>query len=412
MLPDKFFFERLLAGRMLDQTDTGGRISRPIVRVAVIGIAVGMLVMIVTLGVMNGFQGEIRNKVIGFGSHIRISGYDTNDSWETDSIKQNLPEIQMIRKISGIRHVQAFATKAGIMKSGDQLLGVVLKGVGRDFEWSFFEKKLVSGKSFTLPDTTTDAVLVSNVIAKKMNLEVGKKFRMFFLKDNRSRPRAFRVSGIYETGLESFDDKFILADLRQVQKLNDWDSSLVGGFEIATTDYNRLEALTEEVRENLPIDLNAANIRELQPQIFSWLDLLDTNALIIIVLMLFVSMINMISALIILILDRTNMIGLLKALGAQNQSVMRIFLMHAARLIGKGLLMGNALGLLLCWIQYQFEILHLDQASYYVDAVPVDLVWWHVLALNAAALILCMLALYIPARIITRVSPVRAIRYN
>jgi lipoprotein-releasing system permease protein len=407
------YFERLISGRMLVQGNTSGGMSRPIVRVAVAGIAIGMAVMILTLAVMNGFQKEIRRKVIGFGSHIQITGFDTNESFETDSLSRNQPSVEALKNAAGVRHVQVFATKAGIIKSGDQLMGVVLKGVDRDFDWTFFKQNLKEGEILHLPDTTTDQVLVSRFIANRMQLEIGKKFRMFFLRGNETRQRAFRVAGIYETGLtDGFDDRFIVCDIRQVQKLNNWDSSIVAGFEVLVNNYDSLDYVTDEVRNAIDIDLNAQSIRELTPQIFSWLDVLDVNALIIIMLMRFVSIINMISALIIMILDRANMIGTLKALGSSNGRIITIFMLHSAKLIFLGLLIGNAAGLLLCWLQHQFGWVSLDEVSYYVKIVPISIDWGQLLWVNAWTYISCVVALLIPALIILRITPVRAIRFS
>jgi lipoprotein-releasing system permease protein len=236
---------------------------------------------------------------------------------------------------------------------------------------------------------------------------------MFFLRGNETKQRAFKVAGIYETGMtDGFDDRFILCDIRQVQTLNDWSENTVAGFEVLVDNFDNLETATQEVNESIDIHLIAQSIRELNPQIFSWLDVLDVNAIIIIVLMLFVSMINMISALIILILDRTNMIGIMKAMGATDRKVMRIFLLHAFRLIGLGMLLGNILGFLLCWVQEKFHLVSLDETSYYVKYVPVEINWMHVLLLNAAAVILCQLALFLPALVVTRISPVKAIRFS
>ncbi|MBI3510994.1 MAG: ABC transporter permease [Bacteroidetes bacterium] len=407
------YFERLIAARMLAQTDTSGRMSRPIVRVAVAGIAVGMAVMILTLAVMNGFQNAIERKVIGFGSHIQITGFNNNTSFETDSINRNQPTVEALKKFPEIRHVQVFATKAGIIKAGDQLMGVVLKGVDRDFDWDFFKQNLKEGKILTLPDTISDGIIVSRYIADKLNLKLGKKIKMFFLKGNTTRPRSFHVTGIYETGLtDGYDDRFIICDIRQVQRLNDWDFNTVAGFEVLVNNYNDLEKATENVNDAIDINLNAQSIRELTPEIFSWLDVLNINALIIIVLMLFVSAINMISALIILILDRTNMIGTLKALGATNNNIRKIFLSHAFRLIGLGMILGNAIGLILCWIQYKFQLVSLDQESYYVKTVPIEINWWHFILLNIVTIVICQLALFLPSLIVTRISPVRAIRFS
>ena len=387
--------------------------SRPIVRVAVIGIAVGMMVMILTLAVVTGFQDEIRKKVTGFGSHIQIGPYDTNESYESDSMNRNQPSVEEVKKIPGIRHVQVYATKAGIIKSKEQLLGVVLKGVDRDFDWEFFRKNLVRGNVISFVDTTSDRVMISEYMADKMQLEVGKKFKMFFLSGNRTRPRSFRVEGIYNTGLsDGFDDRFVICDIRQVQKLNDWDSATIAGYEVLVDDYEQLIPLTLEVNNTIDYQLNAQNIREVTPSIFSWLDVLDTNALVIIVLMMFVSMINMVSALLIMIIDRTNMIGTLKAMGATSQTIMRIFLRNASRLIAIGVLAGNILGLSFCYLQKYTGLLKLDESSYYVSQVPIEIVWIDVLLVNLFTVVLCLITLLLPALLVTKITPVRAIRFS
>ena len=406
-------FERMISSRMLTQKDESGRMSRPIVRVAVIGITVGVMVMILTVAVVTGFQDEIRKKVTGFGSHIQIGPFDTNESMESDSMNRNQPSVELVKQIPGIRHVQVFATKAGIIKSKEQLLGVVLKGVGTDFDWEFFKKNLVKGTVLNFPDTATDRVLISQYMADKMQLDVGKKFNMFFLSGSRTRPRSFRVEGIYNTGLtDGFDDRFVICDIRQVQKLNDWDSSTVAGYEILVDDYSRLDSLTVTVNETIDYELNAMNIRELTPSIFSWLDILDVNAAIIIVLMIFVGMINMVSALLIMIIDRTNMIGVLKALGATNWMVMRIFVRNAGRLILVGVLAGNVLGLGLCYLQKFTGFATLDETSYYVSVVPIEIVWQDILLLNGLTILLCTLTLWLPVLLVTRITPVRAIRFS
>lgn len=415
-MAERWLFERLVARRMTSQTAASGRISRPIVRVAVGGIAVGMAVMLLALAVMNGFQSEIRKKVIGFGSHIQITGYDSNESLEADSMSRIQPSVAALGQLPNVRHVQVFATKAGLVKAGDQLSGVVLKGVDRDFDWSFFRHNLREGQLLRLPqhaDSSSTEVLLSRFLSNRLKLGVGDKFRMYFLRGNETRQRAFSVAGIYETGLtDGFDDRMVLCDIRQVQKLNNWGRDAVAGFEVLVTDFDQLEATTEEVRTAIDMNLNAQSIRELTPQIFSWLDVLDVNALIIIALMLFVSMINMISALLILILDRTNMIGTLKAFGAADRQVIRIFLLHASRLIAIGMGIGNVLGLGLCWLQQQFGIAKLDEASYYLKEVPVHIEWGQVLAVNGATFVLCQLALLLPALVVSRISPLKAIRFS
>ncbi len=413
-------FERMISSRMLTQKDESGRMSKPIVRVAQIGIAIGMMVMILTLAVVQGFQDEIRKKVTGFGAHITITAYNTNEgSFDTDSIDSNQPTVESLRNYPGIRHIQAFALKDGIIKNKEQLLGVELKGVGSDFDWDFFKQNLVEGEIFGYPDSIGDRVLVSQYMADKLELEVGKKMKMFFLSDNRSRPRVFVISGIYNTGLtEGYDDKFVLCDIRQVQKLNNWDSTTIAGFEVllgdevAVDNKTELAEITDAVNENIDYALIANNIRDLTPSIFSWLDILDTNALIIIFLMIFVGMINMISALLILIIDRTNMIGVLKALGAGNSMVMKIFMRSGQRMIFAGMLAGNILGIGLCYLQKFTGLIGLDETSYYVKVVPVNIVWTDLLLLNLFTFLTCGVALLLPALLVMKITPVRAIRFS
>ncbi|MGL5891672.1 MAG: ABC transporter permease [Bacteroidia bacterium] len=415
-MAERWLFERLISRRMTAQTAASGRISRPIVRVAVGGIAIGLAIMLLALAVMNGFQGEIRKKVTGFGSHIQITGYDSNESLEADSMSRFQPSVDALKKQPNIRHIQVYATKAGLVKAGDQLSGVVLKGIDRDFDWSFFKQNLREGSIINLPadiDSSSTEVLISRFIARRLKLNVGDKFRMYFLRENETRQRSFKVTGIYETGLtDGFDDRFIICDIRQVQKLNNWSRNAIAGFEVLVNDFGKVDETTEMVRTEIEVNLYAESIRELTPQIFSWLDVLDVNALIIIGLMLFVSMINMISALLILILDRTSMIGILKAMGAADRQIMRVFLLHASKLIAIGMLIGNVLGLGLCLLQKQFGIAKLDEASYYLSSVPVQIEWWQVLAVNGVTFLLCQLALLLPALVVSRISPVKAIRFS
>lgn len=404
---------------MLTQKDESGRMSKPIVRVAVGGIAVGIMVMILTLAVVQGFQDEIRKKVTGFGSHIQITHYDSNISLEADSLNRNQPTVEALKDFPGVRHIQVFAVKAGIIKNKEQLLGVMLKGVDNEFDWDFFRKNLVQGEVFGYPDTVGDRVMVSQYMADKLGLEVDKKIKMFFLSDGRSRARSFTISGIYNTGLtEGYDDKFVLCDIRQVQKLNHWDSTAVAGFEVLldenvpVDDAERLGELTDRVNDELDYELIAENIRDLTPSIFSWLDVLDTNAIIIIVLMIFVGMINMISALLILIIDRTNMIGTLKAMGADSWLVMKIFLRNGSGMILRGVIAGNILGIGLCLLQKYTGLVGLDEQSYYVKVVPIHIVWTDVLLLNVCTILICSLALLLPVLLVTKITPVRALRFS
>ncbi|TND05070.1 MAG: lipoprotein release ABC transporter permease [Bacteroidetes bacterium] len=405
-------FERFIASRILKGSGQS-RFSKPIVRIATIGIAVGMAVMILSLAIMNGFKSEIREKAVGFGAHIQMIHFSTNNSLEADpvTIRQTLAD--SLSKYEGVKHVQPFGAKAGIIKAGDELQGVVLKGVSKNFDWSFFQNNLREGKTFTLSDTgTSDQALISRTIADKMKLTVGKKFRMYFIQDKRQRVRVFKVSGIYQTGMEGFDDVYVLGDMRHVQRLNQWEENQAAGYEVLVNDYRQLEEITDEIRNSLPAELNTVNVRESNPQIFSWLDVIDVNAVIIIGLMLFVGVFNMISALIIIIIEHTSTIGVLKALGSSNWGLEKIFLHAGARLIGRGMIAGNIIGLGLAFLQQKFHLVPLDQESYYVSTVPIRFDWLEYAGLNGLCLLVCILSLLLPALVVLGITPVRAIRFS
>jgi lipoprotein-releasing system permease protein len=420
--------ELFIARRIIFSGVQKGKISRPIVRIAVWGIALGMAVMIVTLAVVTGFQKEIRDKVVGFGSHIQITNYDNNSSLEPAPVKNNSALKKTLAAIPGVGHVQMYGIKAGIIKSQDDILGVVMKGIGKDFNWEFFHHNITEGSGFVAGDTApSNKILISRYIANKLRLKPGDKLRMYFIQANQQRQRAFKVSGIYETGLEGFDNVMVFADIGHVQRLNNWDSTQIAGYEVLLKDFKKMDPINEQINEELaklyPDSLAADSsraltvmqgktIRELNPQIFNWLDFTDTNAVIIIFLMLFVAVINMTSALLILILERTNMIGILKAIGATNRNVRRIFLINAGWLIGQGLLIGNAIGIGLSLIQQKWHLIHLDQESYYVPWVPIHIDWLQMLGINALTLGVCLIVLLLPSLIISRITPVKAIRFS
>jgi len=344
-----------------------GSFSAPVIRIAIISIVIGIAVMIVSVAIVTGFQKQIRDKIVGFGSHIQIAKYDSNNSFEFEPISGNQPFYQTIKQTKGIKNIQVFATKAGIIKTSEQIQGVVFKGVGSDFDWSFFNDKLVSGKPFSTIDTlASNSVIISQNLADLLKIKTGDPLRMYFIIDNMARARRFAVSGIYNTGLAEFDLKFIFGDIRQIQKLNGWSENMVSGFDVYINNFDDLEKLGKEVYREAGYDLNARTIRELYPQMFDWLELQDMNVIIILILMVLVSGMAMISTLLILILERTNMIGVLKALGARNVSIRRIFLYNAAYIIGKGLLYGNIVGISICILQSYFGIIRLPQESYFI----------------------------------------------
>lgn len=403
----ELFIARHIVGRK------AAKFSKPIVQVAIAAIALGLAVMLLAVAILTGFQKEIREKVVGFGSHIQITAYDENFSYETRPISSNQSFYPSLDTVDGIRHIQVFATKAGIIKSDDLIQGVVLKGVDGAYDWSFFSDKLIEGQVFSTADSIkSNQILISRYLASKLKLKCGDRVRMYFVIDNKPRGRRFDIAGIYETGLEEFDKMMVLGDIRHIQKLNKWSADQVTGFEVFIDDFSRLDQLAARVYHEIGFDLNARSIRELQPQIFDWLELQDMNVIIILVLMVMVAAITMISTLLILILERTNMIGILKALGAPDWSIRKMFLYNAAFIIARGLLWGNLAGIGLGLIQQQFGIIRLSQANYFVSKVPVLLDWEPILILNVGTLIICVAMLLIPSYIIARISPVKAIRFN
>lgn len=389
------------------------KITKPIIRISIIAIALGLIVMIVALSIVGGFQREIRNKVIGFGSHIQITSYDSQNTYEASPISIEQDFYPNFNAVDGIKHIQIYANKAGIIKTKEDIYGVVVKGIGDDFDWSFFNEKMVAGESFVVSEQIDNSILLSNHIAIKMKLNVGDKMFLYFIQENgQLRPKDFIVKGIYQTGLEQFDNLYVIADIAHIQKRNGWDSNQVGGFEVLIDNYDELDEIGEYVYDNIDYSLHSTTVKEQHPDIFSWLDLQDYNVNIIILLMIVVAVINIVSALLILILERTNMIGILKALGMPNWNVRKIFLYNAVYLIVKGIIWGNVIGITLCLIQQYFGILTLPEESYYVSEVPIEMDFINILLLNVGTLAVCVLMLLIPSYVITKISPVKAIRFD
>ncbi len=406
MNTEQFIARRLIKGGP-------GSFSAPVIRIAIISVALGLAVMIVSVAIVTGFQRQIREKIVGFGSHIQIAKFDSNNSFEFTPINRNQPFLKTLPQKEGIRNIQVFATKAGIIKTKEQIQGVVFKGVGSDFDWSFFNDKLVSGKPFaTKGDSVSTGVIISKNIADLLKIKLGDPLRMYFIIDNLPRARRFTVTGIYNTGLAEFDLKFIFGDIRQIQRLNGWSDDTISGFDVYINDFAALDKMGKVVYDAIGYDLNSRTIREIYPQIFDWLDLQDMNVAIILILMVLVSGMAMISTLLILILERTNMIGVLKALGARNLSIRRVFLLQAGYIVGKGMLYGNIAGISICLLQKYFSLIPLPQESYFMSVVPINLDILHLLLLNAGTLLACTFMLILPSFIVTRISPVKAIRFD
>ena len=393
--------------------------SRPIIRISVAGIALSLAVMIISVATVTGFKNEIRRKIIGFGSHIQIINFDSNNSFETEPVSENQPFLASLRALPGINHIQVFATKPGIIKTGEAIQGAILKGIGSDFDWDFFSENLVRGETFEVNDSVrTDLVLISDYQSRLLKLEVGDRFGMYFI-DDRPRVRSFEVSGIYRTSLVEFDKQFMLADIKHIQSLNNWDSTQVSGFEILIDNFENLDRLTYEVFTYAGVafdedgsKLRVVNIRERYPQIFDWLGLIDKNVWVLLGLMLIISAFNMISGLLIIILDRTTMIGILKSLGMSNRGVRSIFLYQSGYLMLKGMFWGNLIGAGLCWLQYHFRFMKLNEESYFLSFVPINFNGFNMLLLNLGTLLITMSILILPSMMIARVSPARTIRFD
>lgn len=477
--------------------------------------------MILAVAIVTGFQSQIRDKVIGFGSHIQINSFTANNSFESAPVLIDQPFYHNLDTVDGVRHIQTYATKTGIIQTREEIQGIVAKGVGADFDWSFFEDKIDTGSMLNITaEHKTDSILIPKYLANKLKLSLGDTMTTYFL-HQRMKPKArrFIVGGIYETGLEEFDQQLIICDIKHIQKLNNWgvqayllavadclddsiavsaqangmyqnyeyewfndtwegegphkicptqDTSITvvvtdvskrysgertipdtatlriefnkprgegcackeddfttylstsggsskyysGGFEVLLDDYDDLRKMDDIIYQNISGDFNTVTIVEQFREIFGWLEMIDVNVVVIIILMFVVAAINMSSTLLVLILEKTNMIGILKSMGHRNWNIRKVFLYNAAYLIAKGLFWGNLIGIILCLVQHYFGIIKLPQDSYYISTVPINLDWWHILFLNIGTILVCMWAMLAPSYLITRISPVKAIRFN
>ena len=415
--------------------------SRLIIRLAAVAIALSMTVMIVATALIAGFKNQISKKIFGFWGHIHISDTQINQSLQEAypiSLNQDFyPSLDTIRQVeyldypsfmgirlsnnyashytkAGIRHIQGYALKPGIIETKEEIEGIILKGIGKDFDWEFLNNYLQEGEALALDsEKTSNGILISRQTADRLNIKLGDKFIVYFVQREAQLKRAFKVAGIYKTGLEEYDRKFALVDIRKIQQLLGWSENEVAGFEVFVENLDDLDVYRDYIyTEVLPPDLFPQSIRKKFPNIFEWLELQNINEKVILALMLVVGIINMVTALMILILERTNMIGILKALGARNWSIRKVFIYYATYIIGVGLFWGNIIGLGLCWIQHQFQIIRLSEADYYLSVAPVEVNLWTVLGLNLLTIVITLLFLIIPSYLVSRISPVKAIRFK
>lgn len=410
---------QFIANRLVTKGNSKDNLSLPFVRISTIAVALSLAVMILSVAIITGFKKEIREKTIGFGSHLQILNLDSNSSFETKPIDSEQDFLPELRAMKSVKHIQVFAIKPGIIKTDNDIQGVVLKGVGSDFDWSFFEKVILEGEILSVSDSTiSNGAIISKTTSQKLQLKLGDKFDMFFVQTP-PRVRRFTVNGIFDTQMAEFDKLFVLADIRHIQRLNDWLPTQVTGFEVMINDFDRLDHIALDVEEVVAFKffedgsrLRVQSIKEKYPQIFDWLGLQDLNVIILLILMLAVAGINMISGLLIIVLERTNMIGILKALGAENGLIRRIFIIQSGHIILKGLFWGNLAGLSIAFLQLKFGIVKLDEASYYLALVPININLIHVLLLNAGTFLVTLTMLLVPSMVISRISPEKTIKFE
>lgn len=409
-------FEFFIARRIIASKDYKSSISAPIIKIAITAITLGIIMMLISIATGVGLQKKIREKVSAFNGDIIITNFDTNFSNDSQNpIPKNQDFYPTFKNIDGIKHVQVTASKGGVIRTETDFEGVVVKGVGDDYEWEYFNDYLIEGK---LPDFKGDLnedILISEYLANRLHLKLGDKVTTFFLNDEVSktpRSRGFDIVGIYNSGFQQFDEQFIITDIRHIQRLNKWEDNQIGSFEVFVNDFDEIVPIGNEVYNETGSTLDTQTIRTKYASIFEWLDLFDFNIIMIIGIMILVAGINMITALLVLILERTQMIGILKALGSSDWSVRKVFLYNAMYLIGVGLFWGNIMGIGLLLIQKYGKIFKLNPDTYYVNEAPVYLHWDYILILNAGTFLLCLLMLLIPSFIISKISPVKAIRFE
>lgn len=389
------------------------RFSRLIVRVAVTTVAVGVAAMILAVAVLNGFKQEVSGKQRGFFGDITVAHVGTFDEWEQQPITLDPARYQSLVALEGVNEIRRFATKPGIINVNGEVEGVVLKGIDKDYDQSFLTAQLTEGSALDFSDSTAanTQVLISTYTANRLQLASGDSFIMYFVQEQ-IRPRKFTIRGVFNTGARELDETYIIGALPLIARLNDWTAVDAGGYELRVDDFTKVGEVTDAVQSHLPIGQVALNLRERFPEIFQWLDLLDANPQVILALMMIVAIINMISAMLIIILEKTQLIGVLKALGLPDRGLRQVFLYHAAYLVGLGLVIGNVIALSLYFIQRWTQFIKLDEASYYVAYVPVDISWTEVAALNVGVVVIAILVLLLPAQLIARIDPIRSIQFR
>jgi len=405
-----FIAKRIIAGKKYKNS-----ISSPIIKIAITAIALGIIIMLIAVATASGLQTKIRDKMAGFKGHVQIVNYDNNNSdVSTTPINIEQDFYPEFKNIEGIKNVQIFASKGGIIRTNTDFEGIVFKGVSSDYDWSLFKEYIIAGAFPDFDQSRTKEVLLSQTIMNRLQLKLNDTIAATFLKTTSSKlpsNRKYRICGIYNSGFAPFDKNMMIGDIREVQRLNKWTENQVGGFEVLLNNFNDIEEKSEQIYRDISGTLNANSITKLYPTVFEWIKLFDNNVWFIIGIMILIAGINMITALLVLILERVQMIGILKALGSHNASIRKIFLYNASYLILKGLFWGNSIGLTIIGVQYFFKIITLNPETYYVATMPVNISLGAILALNIGTLVLCFLMLIIPSYIITKINPSKSIKF-
>ena len=411
--------ETFIARRLYKSEQGSRNVSRPAVLIAQMGVSLGLVVMLVTIAVSFGFKHEVREKAVGFSSHLHISNYETAQDYEALPVAADTSLLQMLVGLDGVTHVQRYATKAGVFRTDEDFMGYVLKGVASDYDLSFYTRYLQDGIVPQFSDSTaTNKILISRLIADKLQLSVGDKVDSYFLQGG-MRARRYTVAGIYDTGFSEYDRLFVITDLKAVQALNRWESDQVTGVEVMLADFSKVEemnwelgSLLDRTEDKYGEEYLVQSVEDINPSLFAWLDVLDVNVWLILALMIGVAAFTMISGLLILIIERTQFIGILKALGASDKAVRKTFLYLAMLIIGKGMLWGNVLGLGLCAIQKCYRLIPLNPQDYYLDCVPIEFNWPFIIAVNVVMFVLSVLILIVPSHLISRIYPTKAMRFE
>ena len=407
--------EYFIAKRLIVSKSYKSSVSSPIIKIAILAIALSILMMVMSVATGVGLQQKIREKISAFNGHVIVSNFDDNQSQVTaEPIDTRALPISQLKKNSFITHVQPIITKGALIRTETDVEGIIFKGVDASYQWKNLKEFLVEGKIPTYKEGDINEVLISQFLANRLKLKVGSSFNTFFMKTQGKLPsvRKFKIAGIYNSGFQEFDSSYIIGNIEHLQRINKWQPNQIGAYEIFIDDFSKLDERAQEIYKTIPPTFNSASISEKYFSVFEWLKLFDFNILVILIIMIGVATINMVVALLVLILERTQLIGMLKALGASNWSVRKIFLYNAAHLISRGLLWGNGIAILLLVIQKKFEIIKLNPESYYVSSAPVDINLLHILLLNVGTILICVLVLLIPSYLITKISPIKALKFD